>query len=196
MPAGPITADPTPAPMVISVAGLAVARKTLPARRDEAAAPMEPKSGCSQALSITPPDSKGCPASHESRRTSLTSRPRSTTAISGYPSCVKICPTGWRGNSCRRPRISTVFSITHSASHYDIPLPSGPSTATRLRSTSCGCATWSTGRVLVGRRGRRTRSRGTWPASTPAARRASRCRSSDLGAVRLRDAGVADQHVS
>ena len=63
IPAGPMTADPTP--VVISVAGLAVARKTLPARRDEAAVLPAPKSGCSQALLITPPDSKGRPVSHE-----------------------------------------------------------------------------------------------------------------------------------
>ena len=66
IPAGPMTADPTP--VVISVAGLAVARKTLPARRDEAAVLPAPKSGCSQALLITPPDSKGRPVSHEARR--------------------------------------------------------------------------------------------------------------------------------
>ena len=50
--------------MVISVAGLAVARKTLPASSDEAAAPPAPKSGCSQALSIAPPEAKGRPGAH------------------------------------------------------------------------------------------------------------------------------------
>ena len=59
IPAGPMTAEPTPVPIVISVAGFAVARKTLPASRDEAAALPVPRSGCSHALSITPPDWNG-----------------------------------------------------------------------------------------------------------------------------------------
>ena len=52
MPVGPMTADPTPVPMVISVAGLAVARKTLPANRDDAVVLPTPSIGSIQALSI------------------------------------------------------------------------------------------------------------------------------------------------
>ena len=45
--------------MVISVAGLTVARKTLPANRDDAAVLPAPSIGSSQELSTTPPDWNG-----------------------------------------------------------------------------------------------------------------------------------------
>ena len=109
----PMTAVETPSPMTISVLGLAVARKTLPAARDEAAVLPAAKSGCSQTLSITPPDSKRRPSSHEARRASLMSRPRSTTAIGGCPSDASTCPTGWRGGACGRATISVSASAEH-----------------------------------------------------------------------------------
>ena len=59
IPVGPMTAVPTPVPMVISVAGLAVARKTLPAIRDDAAVLPAPSIGSSQELSMAPPDWDG-----------------------------------------------------------------------------------------------------------------------------------------
>ena len=83
IPDGPMTADPTPAPIVISVAGLAVARKTFPAKRDDAAVPPAPRSGASQARSITPPDWNGRATGHGARSVSLSSLPRSTTAMFG-----------------------------------------------------------------------------------------------------------------
>ena len=43
-PVDPMTADPTPVPMVISVWGLTVARNTLPASRDDAAVLPAPRS--------------------------------------------------------------------------------------------------------------------------------------------------------
>ena len=80
-PVDPMTADPTPVPMVISVWGLTVARNTLPASRDDAAVLPAPRSGGSQVLSITPADWNGRAAGHDARSASLASRPRSTRAI-------------------------------------------------------------------------------------------------------------------
>ena len=54
-----MTAEPTPEPIVISVAGLAVAKKTLPAASDDAAVLPVPSIGSSHALLTTPPDWNG-----------------------------------------------------------------------------------------------------------------------------------------
>ena len=81
IPVGPMTAVPTPVPMVISVAGLAVARKTLPASSDDAAVLPAPSVGSSHVLSMTPPDWRGWSSDHDARNASLASRPRSTKAI-------------------------------------------------------------------------------------------------------------------
>ena len=141
-----MTADPTPVPMVISVAGLAVARKTLPASRDDAAVLPAPSIGTIQALSTTPPEWNGRAVGHETRKASLASLPRSTKAIE-RPSYVRTCPTGSRGTSCRSSRLSTVSScspetnlLPRNASRYHIQLASGPFLAA---STLCGCATAS-----------------------------------------------------
>ena len=66
-----MTADPTPVPMVISVAGLAVARKTLPASRDAAAVLPALSIGCNHALSITPPEWNEQAVGHDARSASL-----------------------------------------------------------------------------------------------------------------------------
>ena len=93
-----MTAEPTPVPIVMSVAVFAVARKTFPASRDEDAMLAPPRAGRSQALSTIPPDSCGCfPVSrHAARGASLALLRRSTRAIE-RPSCVRICPTGFCG---------------------------------------------------------------------------------------------------
>ena len=104
-----MTADPSPEPMVMSVAGLAVARNTLPASKEDAAVLPAPSSGSSQALSMTPPDWNGRAVDQDARNASLASLPRSTNAILECPSYVSTCPTGSRGTSCRGPAISTVF---------------------------------------------------------------------------------------
>ena len=88
IPAGPMTADPTPAPTVINVAGFAVARKTFPANNDDAAVLPAPMNGSSHPLSIAPPEWNGRVPDHEVRSASLTSLPRSTTARFGCPSRV------------------------------------------------------------------------------------------------------------
>ena len=54
IPDEPMTAEPTPVPSAIRVAGLAVAMKTLPATSDDAAVLPAPRSGSNQLLSITP----------------------------------------------------------------------------------------------------------------------------------------------
>ena len=110
-PPSPLMTVESPLRMTISVSGLAVARKTLPAARDEAAAPPAAKIGCSQTLSITPPDLKGRPSSHEVRSAALMSRPRSTTATDGCPSDSSTCPTGWRGGACGTATIAVSASF-------------------------------------------------------------------------------------
>ena len=62
MPAGPMTAQPTPLPMLINVAGFAVARNTLPAASDEAATDPAPGNARQEALNARPV-SNGFPCS-------------------------------------------------------------------------------------------------------------------------------------
>ena len=60
MPPDPMTAEPTPPPMVINVEGFAVARKTFPAAKEEAATDPAPSSGRHDALKALP-DLNGIP---------------------------------------------------------------------------------------------------------------------------------------
>ena len=110
IPVGPMTAEPTPLPMVISVAGLAVARKTLPAISDDAAVLPAPSVGSSQVLSMAPADRDGWSVDQDARRAMLASLPRSTKA-SERPSWATICPTGLRGMSVQKSKASTGFLL-------------------------------------------------------------------------------------
>lgn len=104
----PMTAEPTPPPMAMSVAGFALARKTLPASSDDAAVDAVPRTG-RHAVPTTPPDRNGSPSVRMFLLMSaLTSRlqalPRSTTP-SFLPSTSSTCPTGLLGARGRNQRM-------------------------------------------------------------------------------------------
>ena len=71
-----------------------------------------PSNGGSQTLSMTPPDWNERAVGHDARSFLLASLTRSTKAIVGCPWYFRICPTGPRGTSCRRPRMSTESSCS------------------------------------------------------------------------------------